>query len=90
MNYPNEPQNPSYPEDPDHPEEGRGHGKVLHEVLHYNPDYGGNHEDEVKQVPGRGEVVVAETDYLNCALWKQSKQPVIVVQIQSIKIPHRD
>ena len=90
MNYPNEPQNPSYPEDPDHPEEGRGHGKVLHEVLHHNPDYGGDHEDEVKQVPGRGEVVVAETDYLNCALWKQSKQPVIVVQIQSIKIPHRD
>ena len=68
--YPNKPQDPAYPEDPDHPEQGRGHGEVLHEIFHHDADNGGDHEDKVKQVPGRGEVVVSETDYLDCALWK--------------------
>jgi len=57
-----EPEDAADPEDPHHPEEGGRHGEVGHEVLHEDADDGSDHQDEVKEVPGGGEVVVTQTD----------------------------
>ena len=63
-----QPENPADPEHSDHPEQGGGDREVSHEVLHEDSHDGGNHKDEVKEVPRSGEVVVSQADDLYCGL----------------------
>ena len=58
----------SYPKDPDDPKQGRTDGEVGENVLKEDPGDGGEHQDEVEQVPWHSEVVVAETDDLDDCL----------------------
>ncbi len=66
--YLNKPEDAAYPEDPDDAEESGRHRKVGHEILHEDADDGSDYQDEVKQVPGRREVVVSQPDDLHCRL----------------------
>ena len=68
LSYSYEPENSANSEHPDHPEECGRHGKVSHEVLHHNTNNGSNHQHKVKQVPGGGEVMMSQTNDLNCGL----------------------
>ena len=38
------------------------------DFLHEDADDGGDHEDEIKQVPGRREVVLSQPNHLHCRL----------------------
>ena len=66
--HPDEAQDSAYPEDPHHAQQRGRHGEVRHEVLHHDADDGGDHQHEVEQVPGRGEVVVPQPDDLDGGL----------------------
>ena len=68
--HPDKAQDSAYPEDPHHAQQRGRHGEVRHEVLHHDADDGGDHQHEVEQVPGRGEVVVPQTDDLDGGLCK--------------------
>ena len=68
--HPDESQDSAYPEDPHDAQQRGRHGEVRHEVLHHDADDGGDHQHEVEQVPGRGEVVVPQSDDLDGGLCK--------------------
>ena len=68
--HPDKTQDSAYPEDPHHAQQRGRHGEVRHEVLHHDADDGGDHQHEVEQVPGRGEVVVPQSDDLDGGLCK--------------------
>ena len=69
--YPNKSENPSNPEYPDNPQKSWGHRKVSHEVFHDNANYGSDHKNKVKQIPGCCEIVMPQTNYFNCGLCKK-------------------
>lgn len=69
-----QPQNSAYPEDPDDAQQSRRDREVDHDVLHEDAEDRGEDQDEVEEIPGHGEVVVAQADYLDDRLEAEDRR----------------